>query len=410
MSFSYEFFSPAPEAATLNFALHALGFADAPRAERLLRSLAKSDEDKTALAQVLDDLLENLSRSAEPPRALLNLTNLADTAPNRAELFERLSQNPAARLRLTRLFSFSQALSDFVIRNLIGLETVFEGGQAFSRGELRRQARATVAELNGKPAFDALRRFRRAQTLRIGLIDLDCDSWRDAGDLAVVTRQISDLAQVVLETALELICGGDTTSFCVILMGKGGARELNYSSDVDLIFLSEGREDALKVGQTLVRELGEVSAAGQLYRVDMRLRPDGGNGALVTPFGYALSYYESYAAAWEWQALIKARVVAGDARLGRRFRRFTRQITWAKRADDGHLREVFEMKKRTEGTPDGMDTRNLKSGPGGIRDVEWIVQQLQMMIGPSHQRARAKSTLRALDILDEMDALSPDET
>jgi glutamate-ammonia-ligase adenylyltransferase len=410
MTFSTEFFTPAPDSSTLHFALHALGFADAPRAERLLRSLAKSDEEKSALETVLDDLLENLSRSPEPPRALLNFSNLCDATPDRAALFNRLREDAAARLRLARLLSFSQALSDFVIRQPNGLEAVFTGGYALPRAELRRLAGGEVEGLTGKAAFDALRRFRRAQTLRIGLIDLECDSWRDACDFSLVTRQISDLAQVVLETALNLVCNGNTTGFCVILMGKGGARELNYSSDVDLIFLSEGRDDALKVGQTLLRELGEISAAGQLYRVDMRLRPDGGSGALVTPLGYALSYYESYAAAWEWQALIKSRVVAGDARLGRRFRRFTRQITWAKRADDSHLREVFEMKKRTEGTPDGMDTRNLKSGPGGIRDVEWIVQQLQMMIGPSHPRARAKATLRALDILDEMDALSPDET
>jgi glutamate-ammonia-ligase adenylyltransferase len=410
MSFSIQFFASSPDTPTLHFALHALGFADASRAERLLRSLAKNEDEKAAFALVLDDLLENLSRSAEPPRALLNLSNLCDASPDRAALFTRLRQNPEARLRLARLLSFSQALSDFVIRQPVGLETVFQGGHALSRGELRRLARQEVQGLTGKAAFDALRRFRRAQYLRIGLLDLESDSWRDSRDFCLVTQQISDLAQVVLETALDLVCGGNSEGFCVILMGKGGARELNYSSDVDLIFLSEGRDDALKVGQTLLRELGELSAAGQLYRVDMRLRPDGGNGALVTPFGYALSYYESYAAAWEWQALIKARVVAGDARLGRRFRRFTRQITWAKRPDDSHLREVFEMKKRSEGTPDGLDKNNLKSGPGGIRDAEWIVQQLQMMIGPSRPRARTKATLRALDTLDEMDALSPDET
>lgn len=410
MSFSSQFFAASPDTQTLHFALHALGFPDAPRAERLLRSLAKNEAERVALEGVLDELLENLSRSAEPPRALLNFSNLCDASPDRAAFFERLQSEPAARLRLARLLSWSQALSDYVIRVPGALEHVFRGGEVLSRGELRSLARAQVENSTGKAAFDALRRFRRAQFVRIGLLDLDGDSWRDAKDFSLVTRQISDLAQVVLEIAVDLLCGGDTRGFCVVLMGKGGARELNYSSDVDLIFLSEGREDAAKIGQALVRELGEITAAGQMYRVDMRLRPDGGNGALVTPFGYALSYYESYAAAWEWQALIKARVVAGDAKLGRRFRKFTRQVTWARRSDDSHLREVFEMKKRSEATPDGSDTQNLKSGPGGIRDCEWIVQQLQMMIGPTHPRARTKATLRALDVLDEMDALSPEET
>lgn len=409
MSFSSQFFAISPDTPTLHFALHALGFSDAPRAEKLLRSLAKTEAEIASMGVIFEDLLENLSRSAEPPRALLNFSNLCDRVPDRAAFFERLEENSAALARLTALFSWSQALSDSVVRNPEALELVFEGGQAVSRADLRKIAKAEVGDQSGKAAFDALRKFRRAQFVRIGLLDLAGDSWRDARDFSLVVRQISDLAQVVLESALDLLCAGKTEGFCIILMGKGGARELNYSSDIDLIFLHDGRADAIEIGQKLVKELGEISAAGQLYRVDMRLRPDGGKGALVTPFSYALSYYESYAAAWEWQALIKTRVVAGDARLGRRFRRFTRQITWARRADDDHLREVFEMKKRSEKTPDGQDARNLKSGPGGIRDAEWIVQQLQMMIGPTHPRARAKSTLAAIQILDEMGALSPDE-
>ncbi len=409
MSFSSQFFADSPDVQTLHFALHALGFPDAPRAEKLARSLAKTDAEIAALSEIFDDLLENLSRSAEPPRALLNFSNLCDRAPDRAQFFARLKRNPVAQLRLTQLLSWSQTLSDSVIRNPDALEMVFAGAAPLSRAQLREIAHFQLENLTGKAAFDALRRFRRAQFVRIGLLDLDGDSWRDARDFSLVTRQISDLSQVVLERALQLLCGGDTTGFCVVMMGKGGARELNYSSDVDLIFLHENRADALGIGQKLVQELSEISGAGQLYRVDMRLRPDGGGGPLVTPFGYALSYYESYAAAWEWQALIKARVVAGDARLGRRFRKFTRQITWARRADDGHLREVFEMKKRSEKTPDGTDARNLKSGPGGIRDAEWVVQQLQMMIGPTHPRARAKSTLQALEVLAEMNALSTDE-
>jgi glutamate-ammonia-ligase adenylyltransferase len=343
-------------------------------------------------------------------RALLNFSNLCDAQQDKAAFFARLGENPAVQSRLARLFSWSQSLSDFVIRQSDSVETVFAGGEAISRGQLRTLAREATQNLAGKAAFDALRRFRRAQFLRIGLLDLESDTWRDPRDFSLVVSQISDLAQVVLDCALYLVCEGNTTGFCIVLMGKGGARELNYSSDVDLIFLSEDRSDAGEIGQKLLKELGEISAAGQLYRVDMRLRPDGTQGTLVTPFSYALSYYESYAAAWEWQALIKARVVGGDARLGRRFRKFTRQITWAKRTDDAHLREVFEMKRRSEATPDGSDARNLKSGPGGIRDAEWVVQQLQMMIGPSHPRARAKNMLRALDVLDEMDALSPDET
>jgi glutamate-ammonia-ligase adenylyltransferase len=189
-----------------------------------------------------------------------------------------------------------------------------------------------------------------------------------------------------------------------------GSRELNYSSDIDLIFLHDGESAAMDaLGQQLFKALSDSTEGGNLFRVDMRLRPEGGAGPLVTPLDYAFSYYESYAAAWEWQALIKARAVAGDAKVARRFRRFTRGISRAKRADDSHLREIVDMKKRSESTPEGSDPRNVKQGPGAIRDAEWVVQQLQMMVGPQHPRARAKDTLRAAKELTELDAMTETE-
>ena len=399
MSLAAQFFAVPFDAPTFHFTLHAFGLPDATRAEKLLRSLAPQD----VLAPIFDALLENLSRSPDPERALLNLSNLCDRTPDKAAFFARLQDNPAAFARLTMLLSWSQSLADAVIGDGANLDLVFADGRASSRGELRVLANA-CADL------DELRRFRKRQFLRIGLLDLERQTWRDEADFNLIVRQISDLAQVTIERALSLVSGGDCAGFAIVLMGKGGARELNYSSDVDLIFLSENRADAPTVGEKLLRALNEMTAAGQLWRADMRLRPEGKNGPLVSPLGYALSYYESYAAAWEWQALIKARVVAGDARLGRRFRKFTRQITWAKRTDDAHLREVWELKRRSEKTPDGSDARNLKSGPGGIRDAEWIVQQLQMMVGPTHSRARVADTLSALDELEKLDVLAPAET
>lgn len=402
MPLAAQLFDANFDAAAFHFSLHAFGFADAPRAERLLRSLAKTEADQSALAPIFDDLLENLGRSADPERALLNLSNLCDRVPDRAAFFARLHQNPAAHARLMELLSWSQALADAAIRDAENLDEVFGGGRVLSRGELRARA-DNCADL------DELRRFRRAQFLRIGLLDLERQTWRNQNDFDLIVRQISDLAQIVIERALALVSGNNCEGFCVMLMGKGGARELNYSSDVDLIFLSENRADAALVGEKLLRSLNDITAAGQLWRADMRLRPEGTKGPLVSPVGYALSYYESYAAAWEWQALIKTRAVAGDAKLARRFRKFTRSITWARRADDAHLREVWEMKRRSEKTPAGRDERDLKSGPGGIRDAEWIVQQLQMMVGPTRPRARVADTLGAIEVLDAMEVLAPDE-
>jgi glutamate-ammonia-ligase adenylyltransferase len=212
---------------------------------------------------------------------------------------------------------------------------------------------------------------------------MEGQTWRDEDDFNLVVRQISDLAQVCVQEALRVLGKEECLPFAVIGMGKLGARELNYSSDIDLIFLHDGDNAAMqKLGETLFKALSDSSSAGTIHRVDMRLRPDGKSGPLVTSMSYALSYYESYAAAWEWQAMIKSRVIAGDASLGRRFRKFLRGVTWARRADDAHLREMLAMKRRSEATPEGKDLSNVKQGPGSIRDAEWVVQQSQMMVGP----------------------------
>ncbi len=379
------------------------------RTSALLNGLARDENERGALLQVLEPLLEDLARAPEPFTSLLFLSRLCDAIPNRAEFFAQLRDEPAFRARLLRLGSWSQALADAVIREPALLSLIHSGAHPVSRPTLRAQVLEALRDCASRTErLDTLRALRRREFVRIGLLDLDRDTWRDEADFDLVVRQISDLAQVMVSATLQVLASS-AKGFCVVIMGKGGARELNYSSDLDLIFLHENNPAADALGAELLRELNAQTSAGWLYRVDMRLRPEGRNGPLVTPLGYALSYYESFAAPWEWQALIKARVIAGDAHLGRRFRHFTRGVTWARRADDEHLRAIVAMKKRSEETSDGSDERNLKSGPGGIRDAEWIVQQLQMMLGPTHPRARAKPTLRALQVLEELSAISFEE-
>jgi len=382
------------------------------RALKLIEGLSKSATESEALFAVLDEVVEDLSRAADPLKALLNFSRLCDSVGDREAFFGQLLRDAPQRVRLTELLGFAQSLADTLIREPELIGTLSTPATPISRPELRRLARdcySLSTPLDAK--LNALRRFRRRQTLRIGLLDMERATWRNADDFHLVVRQISDLAQVCVQETLHLLSPDDSAPFCVLAMGKMGARELNYSSDIDLIFLHDGNNHQMnELGQTLFKALNDTSADGALYRVDMRLRPEGSAGPLVTPFDYALSYYESYAAAWEWQALIKTRGVAGDAKLARRFRRFTRGITWARRSDDGHLRDIVEMKRRSESTPEGADSQNVKQGPGSIRDAEWVVQQLQMMVGPSHPKARAKDTLRALEVLASLDTLSFEET
>ncbi len=396
---------------TLRAQLEAANFPEPQRAAKLLLSLAKTDDERAIFHRVLESLIHDLIEAPDAALSLLNLTNLADNVPQRRAFLNEL-ENDDFRWRLFRLLSWSQSLADTLIRRPELLEFVRNVPQEISRPQLRVLAQQSVEDShNEKDKIEALRRFRREQTLRIGLLDMELHTERDAEDFSLVVRQISDLAIVCVQATLRVLDPQNTAPFFVIGMGKLGARELNYSSDIDLIFVHDGESETMNLlGERLLKALGDNSPSGAMFRVDMRLRPDGKSGTLATPLNYALSYYESYAAAWEWQAMIKARVIAGNAKLGRRFRKFVRDITWARRADDAHLQEVVEMKRRSENTPEGRDARNVKQGAGAIRDAEWIVQQLQMMIGPSHKKARVKNTLNALKSLHEFGALSFDET
>lgn len=391
------------------------------RAESLIRSLATDEPERQALFSGLDELLQDLGSASDPMRALVNLSRLVEVVGDRSLFYAALAERREFRMRLCRLLAFSQALADALVRQPELLDMLRQPPRPLSRAALRQQAAVateSAAALGGQ--LDGLRRFRKAQTLRIGLLDMESQSWRNSEDFELLVHQISDLAQVCVEQTLRLVAGeagckldarGAPCGFAALAMGKLGARELNYSSDIDLIFVRDDSCAAAdRLGERLLKELGAATPDGTMWRVDMRLRPEGQAGPLVTPLDYALSYYESYAAAWEWQALIKARVIAGDARLGRRFRRFTRGITWAKRSDDAHLREIVDMKRRSEATAEGSDPANVKQGPGGIRDAEWTVQQLQMMVGPDHPRVRAHDTLRAVEALHDYGALSYHET
>lgn len=381
----------------------------ADRAERLLFDLVSREDLRPLLLPWLDDLLADLGEAPEPIRSLLNLAQYVDAVPDPAVLLQQLQHHAGVRRRLIHLFSFSQALADTLILQPELLECLQDSPLPRPRSELRRLAREAAAAAGSPPeaAFEALRRFRRRETLRIGLLDMETQSWRQKRHFADIVHQISDLAQVCVQESLRLLTGDVPPPLVVVAMGKLGARELNYSSDIDLIFIHTGDNHAMQtLGQNLLAVLSEASSAGTLYRVDMRLRPDGQSGALATSFNYALSYYESLAASWEWQAMIKSRIIAGDARLGRRFRHFTRAVIWARRPDDSHLRDMVALKQRAEARDQGSDPANVKEGPGGIRDAEWVVQQLQLMVGPSHRKARAQATLRAIDRLHELQALT----
>ncbi len=234
-----------------------------------------------------------------------------------------------------------------------------------------------------------------------------------------MAEELADLAGAVLEAALavaryELITarGAAVPSSCplprlaVIAMGKCGARELNYASDVDVILVASddtdqaGLKAATQLATRMIGVCGEFTPEGAIFPVDPNLRPEGRNGPLVRTLASHLAYYDRWAKTWEFQALLKARPVAGDMALARAYADAVTPLVWQASQRDNFVADVQAMRRRVESTlPKNMAGRELKLGPGGLRDIEFAVQLLQLVHGRADDRVRAPGTLPALAAL-----------
>jgi glutamate-ammonia-ligase adenylyltransferase len=314
------------------------------------------------------------------------------TDPHVREVLERPDVRPIA----VRLLGFSTAATDLVARHpdeAMALADV----SARTRAGLDRELEADLDRL-GPPA--GLRRFRRRAMLRIAARDLG------GAPLEEVVAEISAVADACLDAACLLAApAGD---LAVIALGKLGGAELNYASDVDLLFVHtepgpDEQERAEAAGARLIRLLAEPTSDGIAFRVDPALRPGGRDGALSRSLDATLAYYERGSATWERQAMIKARAAAGDRRLGARFVDGVARFVYPERLEAAAIDDVRRTKVRLEEyiRQRGKESIEVKRGRGGIRDVEFAVQLLQIVHGRRDARLREPNTLRALDALAE---------
>jgi glutamate-ammonia-ligase adenylyltransferase len=283
--------------------------------------------------------------------------------------------------------------------------------------DLARDAGRDVPDLG-----TALRRERGALALTLAIGDL-------AGLLALeqVTQELSDFADRALERALTAAIASRTPDaeprgYTVIALGKHGSRELNYSSDIDLIFLFDPRtlplkpreepgQGAIRIGQRLLELLQKRDAEGYVFRVDLRLRPSPEVTPIALPVDAAISYYETHALPWERAAFIRARVVAGDKALGRYFLEAIHPFVWRRSLDFGAISEIQSITRRirdhyAQGQSFGPGY-DLKRGRGGIREVEFFAQIHQLIHGGRDPGLRAPATLDALDSLRAAGLIAP---
>jgi len=380
-----------------------IAFADRRGAERALNQLLEDLQIPAGAGDYLPILLLSLTRTADPDQALSSLERFVHAAPDRRALSACLMKNPRAVEILITLFGGSRFLTEIVLRRPELFESLLDlrpNSQAKSPAQLDTESQKVLATFStAQEQLDALRRYQRGEILWVGTRDL-----LGLLDLPTVTRHLSHLADSMVKACLYLAAEQthcDPAGFVVLAMGKLGGSELNYSSDIDLMFLAEREAmNYFKLGEKLIENLSRVTAEGFLYRVDMRLRPWGRSGALVNTREAHLRYLERHAHSWERQALIKARPIAGDLVIGETFLYQAEPLLFEQEGCDVRDK-VRAMKQRTEEylRRNGREWGEVKLGAGSIRDIEFVVQYLQLVHGRQNPTIRCRNTLDALDHL-----------
>jgi len=366
--------------------------------------------------------------------ALNNLERYADVV-DRSVFFRTLAEHPGAAPLLARLDGSSQVLADVLRRRPSSLAWLLEPAtmRVWFAEDLAADLAQTLGPFETRDArMNALRRFKYRHLLRIGARDLLGDA-----DLSVTTEELSHLADACIGEALRTAAAtlradygapigpdGSEVGLAVVAMGKLGGDELNYSSDIDLMFVygadgetAGGRagrrangEYFARVCRELVALLEEATDEGYAFRVDLRLRPEGRMGAIVLSLDGYREYYRERAELWERQALIKARISAGDAGVGTRFKDLARDTVYRLGVDARIVPAIRAMKAQMDSVvrARGNEATNVKLGRGGIREIEFIVQALQLLYGGDDAWLREANTLKAIFRLTERGYLAPD--
>jgi glutamate-ammonia-ligase adenylyltransferase len=380
-------------------------------------------------------LVDELTRSSNPDQAVFNLARFSHSIGGRTGFLTLLAENPKTLHVLITLFAESQFLTDLFLNRPELIDTLIRADlphviktKEQMLGEMRfalSQCGDTESKLN------ALRRYKSEEFIRIGLHDLG-----GAIDLIQTLSQLSDLADASVEAVLDMTLAElnkihgvvSHGRFTVIGGGKMGGRELDYNSDLDLIFVYDAEEQGqsegslqgalpahdfyVRVGQKLLAYLSAPTEEGILYKIDMQLRPSGKSGPLVSSFAAFREYHKSSSQLWERQALIKTRSVAGDKTLGAEVEKITAAFAYGKGLASDDIAEIHHLRMRMERelAAENDSRFNLKKGRGGLVDIEFITQMLQLAHGHRFPKLRQRSTLAALQALQETKVLKLTES
>jgi len=421
------------------------GFQEPSKTWKDLTNIAKSANFKKLYPHFFSRLLDLSARSYNADLALHSLERFSEKFFDKDHLFTILSESESLLEALIFLFSGSQILTDSVLSEPSYVNWLNRPGtltESKSKDILMRDFYELVGEYSpNKNISYILRKFKKREYLRIGLRDL-----LGSAELMETIEDISNLADVCLQIAYEkadrdlktkygLPSYKDSegnwkeSEFTILGMGKLGGQELNYSSDIDLIYIytsnqGETRPDLShsssiikitnheyfsKLAQQITESINEITSEGNVFRVDLDLRPDGPSGEIVSSLASCETYYQSWGRTWERQAYIKARVSAGSEALGKEFLTMMEPFIYRRSLDFEAIEEIKSMKKNINKSLKGNKSENIKLGFGGIREVEFFIQTNQLLFGGRNKALRIRGSLSALRILKEENIISKED-
>jgi len=434
-------------AETLADPLAEIGFDEPPKAWGLLSTLRQQANFPNHYPTFFSSLLDSLDSCYDPDLALNNFARLSEEIIDKEHLYSVLTLTPELLKALIILFSGSQVLTDTLLCNPAHFDWLNQpdtlSTPTTKDGLYREYYAIAKAAPETAGIYSLLRGFKKREYIRIGLRDL-----MGAATMQETVEDLSDLADVCLQIAYEdayetLVNkhgvplyeddNGETkeSEFTILAMGKLGGRELNYSSDIDLIYIyssAQGEtvpkssspatgaaisnyEFQMLLGQRITKTVNEITDEGNVFRVDLNLRPEGQSGEIAHSLSFCEDYYQSVGRTWERQALIKARVSAGSEDLGREFFNMIKPFVYRKTLDFPAIEEIKALKRKIDQTLriKKQEKGHIKLGFGGIREIEFIIQSYQLLFGGRDNLLQDTSSLSTLKKLYEREFLTEEE-
>ena len=410
--------------------LAGIGTVDHDRALANLKRIIASGLSDEGLSNLAAQINVHLPVVSDPDLAINNLERFVSSVPSAKELGELFILNHKLVPTLLTIFSTSQFLSDILVRDHSCFVAMLkhEGRLHASRSLVQGICEQVGLCRDEKEAMTVLRQFKRSQMIRVGYGDLI-----DGHRIPQVTQQLSYVATAICEAAYQFArrelekkwgipqnSAGEKCKFVILAMGKLGGMELNYSSDIDLMMVYDqdgetdgkpalsNREFYARLTRSVVRLINEITPLGAAYRVDLRLRPEGAKGAVCHSKDAVLKYYDFQGRTWERQALIKAQPIAGDLSLGDDLLKQLQDWIYRISMSRSDISGIKALKRKIErrAVEEGEESTNVKTGHGGIRDIEFAIQFMQLLNGAAIKNLRTTNTLTAIGRLERSGCLT----